>query len=210
MGLGQWWDRHGVPRLIECACGMPAIMHLRQQVIPKASGRVFELGCGGGLNQPFYDRDAITMFAGIDPSEKLLDNARARARSNGWENEIKHGIGEEIPFASSSFDTAVCTFTLCSVQDPARVLEELKRILKPEGRLLFLEHGRAPDPKVARWQNRIEPVWKPLAGGCHLTRPVGGSLRGARFDVEPLGQEYVAKTPRFAGWVEWGVAHKRN
>ena len=210
MGLAQWWERHGVPRVIECACGMPAITALRECVVPLARGRVFEIGCGGGLNQPFYRTDAIDLFAGIDPSDALLDSARKRAKDNGWETEIKEGVGEDIPFPSSTFDTAVCTFTLCSVQNLAQVLSELKRILKPEGRLLFLEHGRSPDRRVAKWQDRIEPIWKPIAGGCHLTRPVGASLRGARFEVEPFGQKYIKRVPKFAGWVEWGVAHKRH
>ena len=210
MGLADWWNRHGVPRVIECACGMPAIASLRERVVPLATGRVFEIGCGGGLNQQYYKHDAVSLFAGIDPNAKLLENARTRARANGWDTEMKEGVGEDIPFASSTFDSVVCTFTLCSVQDETRVLSELKRILKPEGRLIFLEHGRSPDANVARWQERIEPVWKPFAGGCHLTRPVGGSLRGALFDVEPLGQKYIKRTPKFAGWVEWGVAHKRN
>lgn len=210
MGLAQWWERHGVPRLIECACSMPAIDDLRRQVVPRAQGRVFELGCGGGLNQRLYRRDAIEMFAGIDPNQALLESARERAIENGWDNQIEEGVGEAIPFPSSTFDTAVCTFTLCSVEDHERVLAELKRVLKPEGRLLFLEHGRSPDPAVAKWQDRIEPLWRPIAGGCHLTRPIGAALRGARFEVEPLGQKYVERTPRFAGWVEWGIAHKRN
>lgn len=210
MSLAQWWDKHGVPRVIEVACGMPAISDLRQKVIPLAQGRVFEIGCGGGLNQPFYRKDSIESFAGIDPSEQLVEKARERARANGWETEIKEGIGEDIPFAASSFDTVVCTYTLCSVQDHAQVITELKRILKPDGKLIFLEHGRAPDANVAKWQDRIEPLWKPFAGGCHLTRPIGAALRGARFDVEPLGQKYLKRTPRFAGWMEWGIAHKRS
>lgn len=208
MGLRRWWDRHGVPRVIELACGMPAIAKLRREVVPLASGKVFEIGCGGGLNQPFYRTDRIESFAGIDPSEKLLENARRRAHDNGWASDIKEGVGEEIPFPSSSFDSVVCTFTLCSVTDHDRVIAELKRILKPEGRLLFVEHGRAPDAGVARWQERIEPHWMPLAGGCHLTRPVGAALRGARFDVEPLGQKYIRRTPRVLGWVEWGIARR--
>lgn len=210
MGLAHWWDKNGVPRMIELCCGMPAIERLRAKVIPLATGKVFEIGCGGGLNQSFYRTDRITEFCGIDPSDKLLESARRRAHDNGWQNDIREGIGEDIPFASSTFDMVVCTFTLCSVDDHAQVISELKRILKPEGRMLFLEHGRAPDANIARWQDRIEPVWKPLAGGCHLTRPIGSALRAGRFAVEPLGQEYIRKTPKVLGWVEWGVAHKRH
>lgn len=208
MGMRAWYDRHIMPRLITVACGQEGIEKRRKQVVPLATGRVFELGCGGGLNQALYDPAQITSFSGIDPHEKLLDGARARAREKGWQADIRQGVGEDIPFASGSFDTVVCTYTLCSVDDPGAALAEMWRILAPGGKLLFLEHGRAPDAGVARWQERVEPVWKPLAGGCHLTRRIGASLRGAGFAVEPLGQAYLEKTPKVLGWMEWGVARK--
>lgn len=208
MPIKAWYDAHIMPRVITLACGQRAIEKRRRQIVPLAEGRVFELGCGGGLNQPLFDGGKVTSFAGIDPHAKLLEGARERAKARGWEHDIRVGRGEEIPFADSSFDTAVCTYTLCSVDDPARVLEELRRILRPGGVLLFLEHGRAPDPEIARWQERIEPVWKRFAGGCHLTRPVGSALRGAGFDVEPMGQAYLPKAPRVMGWMEWGVARR--
>ena len=208
MGLRNWYDRHIMPRMITLACGQEGIEKRRKQVVPLAEGRVFELGCGGGLNQALYDSDRITSFSGIDPDEKLLESARERARAKGWDFDIRQGVGEEIPFPDGSFDTVVCTYTLCSVDDPAQVLSEMRRILAPGGKLLFLEHGRAPDAAVARWQDRVEPVWKPFAGGCHLTRPIGAALRGAGFAVEPLGQAYLKKTPKVLGWMEWGVARK--
>ena len=208
MGLKSWYDAHIMPRLVTCACSQGQVMKRRAQVVPLARGAVFELGCGGGLNQEFYDTDAVTSFAGIDPHDGLLDEARDAARKKGWPADIRQGVGEDIPFPSGSFDSVVCTFTLCSVEDPARVLSEMRRILKPGGQALFLEHGRAPDANVARWQDRIEPVWKPLAGGCHLTRPIGSAFRGAGFEVAPLGQGYLPKAPKFAGWNEWGVARK--
>jgi SAM-dependent methyltransferase len=206
MGFKAFWDRHMVPRLIRTCCGAPGIMDLRAQVVPKARGAVFEIGCGGGYNQQFYDAGAVTSFAGIDPSDKLLDFARAEAAKKGWAADIRHGVGEAIPFASESFDTVVCTYTLCSVDDPQRVLSEMRRILKPGGQLLFLEHGSAPDGDVQRWQQRIEPFWKPIAGGCHLTRPIAGAVRHAGFDVSPIGQGYLPGTPRWAAWMEWGSA----
>ena len=208
MGLQQWYDRHIMPRMVTMACSQGQIMKRRSFVVPLASGAVFELGCGGGLNQEFYDTGAVSSFAGIDPHGGLLENARKNAAAKGWDNDIRQGVGENIPFQDSEFDTVVCTFTLCSVEDPAQVMKEMRGILKPGGRLLFLEHGRAPDPGVLKWQERIEPVWKKLAGGCHLTRPIGSALRGAGFEVEPLGQGYVPKAPKVAGWTEWGVARK--
>lgn len=208
MGLQSWYDRHLMPRLVGYACSQGQIMKRRSGLVPLATGDVFELGCGGGLNQQFYDTNAVTSFSGIDPHGMMLDEARSRARAKGWEVDIREGRGEEIPFTSGSFDTVVCTFTLCTVDDPSRVMSEMRRILKPGGRLLFLEHGRAPDAEVVKWQERIEPTWKRLAGGCHLTRPIGSALRGSGFEVEPLGQGYLPKAPRFAGWNEWGIARK--
>lgn len=208
MGLASWWDRHAVPRVIKLACGAPQIMKLRSQLVPQAKGDVFEIGCGGGINQEFYRAEQITSYAGIDPGAKLLDYAHSAAEKKGWKADIRRGFGEDIPFSDASFDTAVCTFTLCSVNDQAQVLKELRRILRPGGTLLYLEHGRAPDANVAKWQHRIEPVWKPIAGGCHLTRPITSAVKIAGFEVDQLGAHYVPKTPRFAGWVEWGAAVK--
>ncbi len=208
MALQQWYDKHLLPRLITFACGQGQIMKRRSQLVPLASGDVFELGCGGGLNQEFYQTSLVSSFSGIDPHGGLLDRARAQAAVKGWRADIREGVGESIPFSSGRFDTVVCTYTLCSVDDPAQVMSEMRRILKPGGRLLFLEHGRAPDASVAKWQDRIEPMWKRIGGGCHLTRPIGSALRGAGFDVEPLGQGYLPKSPRPFSWNEWGIARK--
>ena len=208
MGLGAWYERRIMPKLITCACSQGQVMKRRSAVVPRAAGDVFELGCGGGINHAFYDPAAITSYAGIDPHEGLLDSARAAARDKGWAADLRQGRGEAIPFADGSFDCVVCTFTLCSVDDPARVMSELRRILRPGGQMLFLEHGRAPDAGVRRWQERIEPLWKRMAGGCHLSRPIATALSGAGFAVETLGEGYTPKAPQFAGWMEWGIARK--
>ena len=194
MGIKRFYDAHIMPRMITLACGQKGIEDRRREVVPLAEGRVFELGGGGGLNLALYDPEKVTGFAGIDPHSKLLAGARERARARGWDHDIREGVGEDIPFPDSSFDTAVCTYTLCSVDDPVKVLGELRRILKPRGKLIFLEHGKAPDAGVALWQERIEPVWKPLAGGCHLTRPIGASLRGAGFEVERRSVHRLQRT----------------
>jgi SAM-dependent methyltransferase len=208
MGLATWYDNHIVPRFIKCACSAPAIMALREAVVPRASGSVFEIGCGGGLNQPFYDRAKVTAYAGMDPSAKGLDYTRQAASAKGWTADIREGFGEAIPFDDHSFDSVVCTFTLCSVSDQAQTLRELRRVLKPGGRLLYAEHGASSDPEVQKWQGRIEPVWKRLAGGCHLTRPVSTAVASSGFDVTPIGADYAPKMPRWAGWLEWGEAVK--
>ncbi len=208
MGIKSWYEANIMPRLITCACSQGQVMKRRAAVVPRARGDVFELGCGGGINHAFYDPQAITSYAGIDPHAGLLEGARAAAREKGWAADLRQGRGEAIPFADDSFDCVVCTFTLCSVDNPAQVMAELHRILRPGGEALFLEHGRAPDPAVRGWQHRIEPVWKRLAGGCHLTRPIATALEGAGFAVERLGEGYTPQAPRFAGWMEWGVARK--
>jgi len=210
MGLQSWYDAHIMPRLVGMACSQGQVMKRRSKVVPLARGDVFELGCGGGLNQQFYDNEAVTSFSGIDPHAGLLSWAKEAAEARGWPADIREGVGENIPFPDRSFDSVVCTFTLCSVDDPSQVMSEMRRILKPGGQLLFLEHGRAPDANVAKWQDRIEPVWKRMAGGCHLTRPIGSALRGAGFEVDPLGQGYLPKAPKFAMWNEWGIARKHG
>ena len=206
MGFGKWYDEHVVPRFIQCACSSPAIMKLRQKVVPLASGKVFEIGCGGGINQQFYDPARVSSFSGMDPSTKGLEFTREAVARKGWQADVRQGFGEAIPFEDESFDCVVCTFTLCSVESQAGTLSELRRILKPGGRLLYAEHGKAPDASVQKWQGRIEPVWKKLAGGCHLTRPIGAPIAEAGFQLNVLGEQYAPKTPRFAGWMEWGEA----
>ena len=208
MGFATWYDETILPRFIKCACADPKIAAMRAQVVPLAQGRVFELGVGGGLNQPHYDRAKVTSFSGIDPSGKLLDYAREAALERGWDADIRAGIGEAIPFEDESFDSVVSTYTLCSVSDQAQVLKELRRILKPGGKLLFLEHGKSPDPGPAKWQRRIEPVWKRMMGNCHLTREVAGAVGASGFSVEASDRKYMEKMPRWAGWTEWGVAVK--
>ncbi len=208
MGLKGWYEANIMPKLITCACSQGQVMKRRSAVVPLARGDVFELGCGGGINHEFYDPAAITSYAGIDPHEGLLNATRAAAQHKGWAADLRQGRGEAIPFGDASFDCVVCTFTLCSVDDPGQVMGELRRILRPGGQMLFLEHGRAPDAGVRGWQERIEPVWKRLAGGCHLSRPIASALEGAGFAVDRLGEGYTPKAPRFAGWMEWGVARK--
>jgi SAM-dependent methyltransferase len=206
VGLANWWDETVVPRIIRLGCGAEFISEIREQVVPQAEGRVFELGCGGGLNQKFYDPARVTAFTGMDPSPKGLEYARAEAQAKGWPADIQQGVGEALPFADESFDTVVCTFTMCSVTDQARTLAELRRVLRPGGRFLYAEHGRSPDAKVARLQQRIDPVWATGMGNCHLSRPVTSAIEAAGFGAEPIHRGYSEKGPKFAGWMEWGTA----
>ncbi len=206
IGEPGWWDRVVVPRLISCACAQPQIMKARNRIVPLASGDVLELGCGGGINMEFYDPARIASFTGLDPSPNLLERSRAAAQVRGMAADIRGGIGEAIPFADASFDTVVVTFTLCSVTDQAQVLSEMRRVIRPGGKVLFLEHGVAPDKNVRTWQRRIEPVWKRIGGGCHLTRPITSAYEAAGFRISSRDEYYMPKTPRPFGWIEWGEA----
>lgn len=208
MGFANWWDETIVSRVVRCGCAMETIMELRRDVVPLARGSVFELGCGGGINQQLYDRALVTSFSGLDPNGKLLEFAHEEAVKKGWETDIRQGYGEAIPFADDSFDTVVCTFTMCSVTDQMQSLAELRRILKPGGTFLYAEHGRAPDAIVARWQKRVDPVWSRLFGNCHLSRPVTSAVERAGFAASPLGQRYTQGGIKLAGWMEWGTAVK--
>jgi ubiquinone/menaquinone biosynthesis C-methylase UbiE len=204
--MTSFYDRHIMPRLIGCACASRPIMKQRAKVVPLAEGRVLELGIGGGLNLSFYDPAKVSEVKGVDPSEALRARALAAPRPDGLTVSIEDGTAEALPFEDASFDSVVCTFTLCSVQSQAAALAEAKRVLKPSGRLLYCEHGLAPEIDVAKWQYRIEPVWKAIAGGCHLTRPIGAAIEAAGFRMETWQSMFLPGTPRIMGWNEWGSA----
>ena len=204
--MASWYDRHILPRVLCAGCGAKPIAKQREKVVPLARGRVLELGIGGGLNLPFYDATRVWSVAGVDPSPELRARAAAAPRPPGLSVEVREGAAESLPYADATFDDVVCTFTLCSVQDPAAALAEVKRVLRPGGRLLVCEHGLAPDGAVQRWQRRVEPVWRRIAGGCRLTRSVPDMLTGAGFSFKEWSTMYLPGTPRIAGWNEWGVA----
>jgi ubiquinone/menaquinone biosynthesis C-methylase UbiE len=201
-----FWDHHVVPRIIACACCQPAVMERRAKIVPLASGAVLELGCGGGANFRYYEAGLVSSLSGIDPSPELLERARTAIPANGIDFRIGPGVGEALPFADGSFDTVVTTFTLCSVEDPAQALAEARRVLRPSGRLLFLEHGLSPDAGPRRWQYRLEPLWRRLMGNCHLTRATLPSIRDAGFVIVESANGYMERVPRFAGWMECGEA----
>jgi len=204
--MASLYDRFVLPALLKCACSAPPMMKQRAKVVPRAAGKVLELGIGLGLNLGFYDPEKVESVTGVDPVAKLRAAAEAAPRDPRLKVSVEDGIAEALPFEDGSFDCVVCTFTLCSVHGPQQALAEARRVLKPGGRFLFCEHGLAPDPEVAKWQRRIEPVWKHIAGGCHLTRPVTRAIEAAGFEVTRRDSMYVPKSPKFAGWNEWGEA----
>jgi len=204
--MASFYDRVILPRLLTCACSSSPIMRQRAKIVPRASGRVLELGIGMGLNLSYYDPEKVSSVTGVDPAPELRAAALAAPRDPRLAVEVADGTAEALPFDDASFDSVVCTFTLCSVHTPPAALAEARRVLKPGGRLFYCEHGLAPDAGVAKWQRRIEPVWKRIAGGCHLTRPISTAIAAAGFALGPVESMYVPKTPKIAAWNEWGEA----
>lgn len=187
---------------------MKLVGQQRAKVVGLARGVVLEPGIGSGLNLPFYEPTAVSKLIGVDPSIELGNKARARSARVPFPVELWSQSAELDTVAPESVDTVVLTYTLCTVPDPARVLAAARRALKPNGLLVFCEHARAPDPSVRAWQERIEPVWKLLAGGCHLTRDAAQHLREAGFSLDSLEEHYVEHAPRIAGFHQLGRASK--
>ncbi|MES2681919.1 MAG: methyltransferase domain-containing protein [Pseudomonadota bacterium] len=200
-----FYENHVLPLLIDCACGMKAVRHERARLIPQARGRVLEVGIGTGLNLPHYDANRIESLQGLDPACAMQAKAKQRMKAAGLAVELIPLSAEKIPAADACYDTVVCTFTLCSIPDAVSALIEMRRVLAPGGRLLFCEHGRAPEPEVQRWQDRLTPIWKQCAGGCHLNRDVPGMLTAGGFSIGEMEQKYL-KGPRPMTWVSSGWA----
>ena len=204
MSHGNWYERNVLPWLIDFACGMKSVGEQRKKVIPQARGRVLEIGLGTGLNLPFYDTGRVSELVGVEPSLTMHHLAMKRSRAAGIPVELV-GIGaERLPLADRVFDTVVSTYTLCTIPDPVLALRELRRVLAPGGRLLFSEHGKAPDESVRKWQARIQPVWGKFSGGCHLGRDIPAILKEAGFDAQ-VESMYIPG-PRIASYHYWGMA----
>ena len=200
------YDRFILPPLLTVACGSPAVGQQRQKIVPRASGVVLELGFGSGLNLPFYDTARVTRLHALEPSEGMLVRARKLAGSAPFPVEILPETAEALSLPPGSVDTVVVTYSLCTIPDPHSALGAARRALRSGGRLLFCEHGLAPDPKVRRTQTRIEPFWKHIAGGCHLCRDIPALVTDAGFAIERIETMYLPKMPTWAGFNFWGEA----
>jgi len=205
MGLYQ---RHILPRLIDLSMQNRAVRAERARFVPLASGTVLEVGLGSGLNLPFYS-PAVERLYGLDPSLELQTMARRRARDARLPVEFIAGSGERIPMEDETVDAVVTTWTLCSIPDPVTALTEMKRVLSPGGRLIFIEHGRSPDARVVSWQDRLTPVWRRLAGGCHLNRKIDALILAAGFRIAEIETAYM-KGPKPLVYLYKGVAQRSS
>ena len=200
------YDKYVLPKFLNCACGSNPVSRQRQKVVPLVEGKVLEVGIGSGLNLPFYDKSKIDELWGLDPSEELSDMARKVAdRENIVVNFISSGA-EEIPLPDKYFDSVLITYTMCTIPEVARANREIKRVLKRGGKLIFCEHGEAPDENIRKWQKRINPFWGKLAGGCNINRKIPSLIQNAGFEIVELEEMYLPKTPKIAGYNYWGYA----
>jgi ubiquinone/menaquinone biosynthesis C-methylase UbiE len=187
MGIYQ---RVVLPWLLDLAMRNSQLAGYRRETIGAARGAVLEIGVGSGLNLPLYD-PAVGQVYGIDPSPELLDRAGQRIADARVPVSLIRASAEQLPFAADAFDTVVMTWTLCSILDPSAALGEMRRVLKPGGRLLFVEHGLSPELRITRWQRRLTPCWKRVGGGCHLDRKIDDLIRAAGFEVDALETGYI-------------------
>ena len=202
MGL---YAKYVLPRLIDLAMRNKDTTRLRAECVPQARGEVLEIGIGSGLNLPFYSSDVHRVY-GVDPSIELQRMATKKASTVPFEVKFFRQSAEEmLPLADSSIDTIVVTWTLCSIPNPLVALQQMKRVLKENGRMIFIEHGRSADAKVRVWQDRITPVWKHIGGGCHLNRKVGELIRAAGFQISELKTFYLPG-PRPMTYTYQGIA----
>ncbi|UAW98069.1 class I SAM-dependent methyltransferase [Halopseudomonas nanhaiensis] len=185
------YDRYVLPKLIDFACGIGPVMNVRRSLIPRASGEVLEIGIGTGLNLAFYDAEKVHSIIGVDPAAQMHALGAERARLIDIPVEMIAVDVQGIAAETARFDTIVMTFTLCSIVDPMPALIEMRRVLKPDGQLLFAEHGLSPHRSVSQWQHRLTPAWRRVAGGCHLDRDIGGLITAAGFELTECREEYI-------------------
>ena len=204
----SFYDKYILPKFLNCACGSKPINYQREKIVPLAEGTVLDVGIGSGLNIPYYNKSKIKCLYGLDPSIELLNLAKSLAKKNELEIEFLECGAEAIPLPNDSIDTVVITYTLCTIPDTQLSNQEIMRVLKPNGKLLFCEHGLAPDINIAKWQKRINPIWNKIAGGCNLNRDIPKLIRSSGFKISNMEEMYLPSTPKFAGYNYWGVAKK--
>ncbi len=194
-----------LPKIINWSCKQRPTMRQREKVIPLACGNVLEIGIGSGLNLPFYSNDNVKHLTGIDPSLDVWNKNIVDTKSLPFEFVFIKATAENIPVDDDSFDTVVMTYALCTIPDTTGALAEIKRVLKADGKLLFCEHGKAPDKTIMKWQNIINPMWRPIGGGCNLNRDISAIIEENGFNISKLETMYLPGW-KIANFNYWGSA----
>lgn len=187
----RFYRKYFLPRAVHFLCSARPITKQREKIVSLAAGRVLEIGIGSGLNLPFYNPSKVRHVWGIDPSQELWNMAEKTLTGSGFSVEFIKGNAEAIPLDDRCADSALVTFTLCTVSDVVPALAEIRRVLKPDGQLIFCEHGAAPDAAVRRWQDRLNPIWKRISGGCNLNLPIPSLLQQAGFKIRAMDTMYL-------------------
>ena len=202
-----WYSDRLLPGVIDKMLDTGQARKHRSHIVPKATGRVVELGFGSGTNMMFYS-DEVTEILAVDPALRGQELAAPRIADRGLPVRFIGLDGQSLPLEDASVDSVVATWTLCTIPDPAVALAESFRVLKPGGHFYYVEHGLHPDPTIAKWQGRIEPVWRRFSGGCHLTRDAESMVADAGFTHVESTQHMMAKSPKIAGHLYEGVAQR--
>jgi ubiquinone/menaquinone biosynthesis C-methylase UbiE len=201
----SFYEERILPRLINCTCGAKPIRKQREKIVHRAYGDVLEIGFGGGLNLPYYDRGKVRKVLGLEPSASMRRSAGAAIEASGIDVEFIDLPGEEIPLDDNAVDSVLVTYTLCTIPDAVAALRGMRRVLKPGGRMFFCEHGKAPDEDVYRWQNRVNGVWRRFSGGCNLNRDIPALIQEAGFTIEDDNRMYIPGI-RALSYNFWGAA----
>ena len=206
IGMKKFYEKYVLPKIINCACGTKPILIQRQKIVPSASGVILEIGVGSGVNIPYYSNSNVKKLIGLDLQQDNWDQAYKIAKKSNISIDLLQGDGEELPIPNNSIDTVLITYTMCTIPNVQRTLAEIKRVLNSEGKLLFCEHGLAPDKNVQKWQNKLNPIWKKCLGGCNLNRNIPELVLKSGFSFESINEMYIPSTPKFVGYNYWGAA----
>lgn len=200
-----FYNKFILPNVINWACRQKPSMKQREKIIPFASGNVLEIGIGSGLNLSFYDKEQLNHLIGIDPSQETWDKNKVDTQKLSFGFDFIKAFAEDIPVDSHSIDSVVITYALCTIPDTNKAMAEIRRVLKPKGKLLFCEHGKAPDKAILKWQNRINPIWKKVGGGCNLNRDIPAIIKDNGFKMRNLETMYIPGW-KPASFNYWGTA----
>jgi len=204
--IGSIYNKYVVPKLLDVCCSTKPIKYQRNKIVPHAKGEVLEIGIGSGLNLPYYNKSLVKKVYGLDPSEELNEIALKNASEINLDINFIISGAEEIKLPSKSIDTVLITYTLCTIPEFKAALKEIKRVLKDDGIMLFCEHGLAPDKNISKWQNRINPLWGKLFGGCNINRNIPHIIQESGLNIKKLEQMYLPSTPKIVAYNYWGVA----